>query len=177
MRPVIYGRGGMPDVQIDDIERALGFRLPSDFRYLLANMQDKGGVFFPWAQFDIRKYRERLDEILQGIEWSLERDFGWLDRWGEKPRIFSDALDFLREDFKSWPKLLPLHSHRFLVAEPCEPGNPVLSIKGTDIIYYGTDLAHYLLNEFVDHSYEDHVSSQTVRHIPIWSDYVERKFS
>jgi hypothetical protein len=43
----------------------------------------------------------------------------------------------------------------------------------TDIIYYGADLPHYLLNEFVDHAYALHTYAQTIRRIEIWNDFAE----
>ena len=48
-------------------------------------------------------------------------------------------------------------------------GNPVFSIKQTDIIYYGADLGHYLLNEFVDQDYALHTHAQEIRKIRTWS--------
>jgi hypothetical protein len=44
--------------------------------------------------------------------------------------------------------MIPVYSHRYLPAEPCEAGNPVLSIYQTDIIHYGYDLADYFAREF-----------------------------
>lgn len=58
-------------------------------------------------------------------------------------------------------------------AEPCRCGNPVFSIVQTDIIYYGANLAHSLLNEFVDRAYELHTHAQEIRKIRIWSYLAE----
>jgi hypothetical protein len=43
----------------------------------------------------------------------------------------------------------------------------------TDIIYYGANLAHSLLNEFVDRAYELHTHAQEIRKIRIWSYLAE----
>jgi hypothetical protein len=83
------------------------------------------------------------------------------------------ALNIARKDFETWPKLLPISGHRFLAAEPCRPGNPVFSIMQTDIIYYGADLAHYLVNEFIDHDYALHTNPQEIQKIRIWSYLAE----
>jgi hypothetical protein len=82
------------------------------------------------------------------------------------------AVETARKDFETWPKLLPISGHRYLAAEPCLSGNPVFSIMQTDIIYYGANLAHYLLNEFVDHDYMLHTHAQKIRKIDIWSDLI-----
>ncbi len=42
-----------------------------------------------------------------------------------------------------------LQSRRYLIAEPCRAGNPVLSVHQSDIIAYGRDLRDYLLHEFM----------------------------
>jgi hypothetical protein len=43
----------------------------------------------------------------------------------------------------------------------------------TDIIYYGADLAHYLLTEFVDQDYVLHTHVQDIQKIRIWSYLAE----
>jgi hypothetical protein len=91
----------------------------------------------------------------------------------KRPGTLSAGLDIARKDFVTWPKLLPIYGHRFLAAQPCRAGNPVFSIKQTDIIYYGADLPHYLLNEFIDHDYALHVRAQKIRRIVVWSDFAE----
>jgi hypothetical protein len=46
------------------------------------------------------------------------------------------------------PKLIPIVGHRFLPAEPCEAGNPVLSVwQMVDTIYYGCDLKDFIARE------------------------------
>ena len=173
MAPVIYGVPGLSSAEIVSIEAQLGFRLPADFVYLFQNLRDPGRVFFRWSDFQKRDYDDSIRWVLKGIESDIDHNKFWMDRWGTRPPTLSAALDIARKDFETWPKLLPIHSHRFLAAEPCHPGNPVFSIMQTDIIYYGADLAHYLLNEFVDHDYVLHTHAQEVRKIPIWSYLAE----
>lgn len=48
-----------------------------------------------------------------------------------------------------WPTLVPIYSHRFMPAAPAPDRAPVLSVHGSDIIFYGSDLLDYLRNEFV----------------------------
>ena len=80
----------------------------------------------------------------------------------------------MREDFKSWPRLVPVFGHRYLVVDPCEPGNPVFSIMQTDIIYYGTNLGEYLTYEFLTPN-TDKVYTTPEKHIPIWHDFAVRR--
>jgi hypothetical protein len=171
--PVVYGTRGLSSEQIASIEAQLGFRVPDDFAYLFRNLQDPGQVLFPWGDFDKRRYDESIAWILHGIEFDIEKSHLWLERWGRRPDTLSAALTIARDDFATWPKLLPIFGHRFLAAEPCCSGNLVLSIMQTDIIYYGADLAHYLLNEFVDRDYARHTRAHKIRRIEVWSDFAE----
>ena len=172
--PVLYGAPGLSAMDIASIETALGFRLPPDFVYLFQNLQDPGGVFFPWQNFDKRRYDESIAWVLHGIEFDIEHNGFWLERWGDKAQDLPAAVDIARRDFPAWPKLLPIFGHRFLAAEPCRGGNPVFSIMQTDIIYYGADLAHYLLHEFTPSGdrkdYLRHTYDQQIRRIDVWSD-------
>lgn len=168
--PVVYGVPGLSSVEIDSIEAQLGFRLPEDFVYLFQHLQDPGQVFFPWSNFRKQEYDDMIRRVLKGIEFDIDHNKFWLDRWGKRPASLSVALEIARKDFETWPKLLPVHSHRFLAAQPCRRGNPVFSIVQTDIIYYGADLAHYLVNEFIDHDYALHTHAQSIQRIPVWSD-------
>jgi hypothetical protein len=172
--PVSYSVPGLSPAEITSIEAQLGFRLPEDFAYLFQHLQDPGRVLFPWSNFKKEEYDEMIRWILHGIELAVEhKKKFWLKRWGQRPPSLFDALEIVRRDFESRPKLLPIYGHRFLAAEPFRCGNPVFSIMQTDIIYYGADLAHYLVNEFVDHDYALHTYKQKIQTIPIWSDLAE----
>jgi hypothetical protein len=172
--PVVYGKGGLSLTEIAKIQNELGFKLPDDFVYLLQNIKDEAAVLFPWSKFDKKQYDGQIAWVLKGIEFDVENNNLWIPRWGERPTDLSAALEIARNDFPSWPKLLPIYGHRFLAAEPCQAGNPVFSIMQSDIIYYAANLAHYLLNEFVDHDWDFHTNNQTIKRIDIWSDFAEQ---
>jgi hypothetical protein len=173
MMPVTYGVSGLSPAEIACIEAQLDFRLPEDFAYLFRHLRDPGRIFFPWSNFRKQEYDDSIRRVLQGIEFDIDHNKFWMDRWGKRPATLSAALDIARKDFETWPKLLPISGHRFLAAMPCRPGNPVFSIVQTDIIYYGADLAHYLVNEFIDHDYVLHTQAQEIRKIRIWSYLAE----
>ncbi|MGJ8562898.1 MAG: hypothetical protein ACSHXY_05045 [Alphaproteobacteria bacterium] len=165
-----YGSNGLAYNDIERMQKKLGFNLPPDFCFLLGNLKDPDEVLFPWASFDIQKYRDTIEWVISGIEFDIEHSDLWLPKWGERPQSLDTAKEIMRSDFKTWPKLLPIYGHRFLVAEPCLPGNPVFSIYQTDVICYGTNLAEYLLNEFVRQS-EASEDWTPNRKIPIWHDF------
>ena len=171
--PVIYGVPGLSSAEIASIETQLGFRVPEDFAYLFQNLRDPGRVLFPWSEFDKQIYDKSVEWVLHGIEFDIEKNHLWLERWGKRPDALPAALEIARNDFAAWPKLLPIYAHRFLAAEPCRSGNPVFSIMQTDIIYYGCDLPHYLLREFVDRDYATDTKAHSIRRIEVWSDFAE----
>lgn len=169
--PVIYGVPGLSPREFNAVEEQLGFRLPEDFRFLFGNLQDPGRVFFPWSNFKKDDYDGLIDWVWRGIAFDIEHGL-WLDRWGKRPAGLIDAQEVAKTDFDTWPRLLPIFGHRFLAAEPCRDGNPIFSIKQTDIIYYGSDLAHYLGNEFLANPR----SNGPVQQIEVWSDFAEGRY-
>jgi len=89
----IYGAPGLSPAQITSIEAQLGFRLPEDFVYLFQNVQDPGHVFFPWANFKKQAYDDRIRWILEGIEFDIDRNKFWMNRWGKRPTTLSAARE------------------------------------------------------------------------------------
>ncbi|GAB5457491.1 MAG: hypothetical protein Hens3KO_05210 [Henriciella sp.] len=167
-----YGVPGMTLSEIASVEAQLDFPLPSDLKFLLENVQDPGGVLFPWSDFSIERYQEMIDFVWRGISFDIEHNALWLEKWGQRPSDLTAAKALAKKDFQTWPRLLPIYGHRFLAADPCLPDNPVFSIMQTDIIYYGTNLADYLLREFCPG--RPLIMSEPLRRIPIWSDFAER---
>jgi len=107
-------------------------------------------VGFPNWLGDDGVIRERLARPLEGLEFDVERNELWLKEWGEKPSAVESRKRKLRAEFQKAPRLIPVIGHRYLLAQPCESGNPVLSVYQSDIVTYGSDLRSYLLNEFAD---------------------------
>jgi len=94
------------------------------------------------------------DEIKKYLEWPYEflledvmRDYIWLDSWGKKPEQNENKKKIFSNWFNNSPKLIPIYAHRFVISEPINSDNPVLSIYGHDTIIYGGNMRHYLINE------------------------------
>ena len=87
-----------------------------------------------------------------------------------KPESLDDAVAVACEAYGRAPTLIPIFSHRYLPATPCEAGNPVFSVYQTDIIYYGADLFDYLQNEFKGAFGRTKLElTRTPRERPFWS--------
>lgn len=169
--PPVYGAKGVSSSEMASIADQLGFTLPSDFKFLFENVSDPDGVLFPWSNFSIENYRNSIGRVWSGIAFDIEHNAVWLKRWGDKPDTLGEAKEIARRDFQNWPKLLPICGHRFLPAEPSLSDNPVFSIVQTDIIYYGMNLADYLVQEFCPPRPPS--DWELARRIPVWSDFSE----
>jgi hypothetical protein len=67
----------------------------------------------------------------------------------EGKKTLEEGKAQVRELIHNAPRLVPICGRRFMATEPHTCGQPVLSIfLGTDIIFYGHDLAHFLAEEF-----------------------------
>lgn len=91
-----------------------------------------------------------LERVVTGLLFDVENDVLWPESWGEKPGTAEEREQRVRALVAAAPKLIPIYTHRFLLGEPCEAGNPVFSIMQSDIIIYGADLRDYFLIEFAD---------------------------
>lgn len=168
-KTLVFGRKGISPNELDQIEEQLALKLPPDFRCLLENLHDPLEVFFPWNKFTLAEYQESIEWIISGIEFDIEHNSCWLSRWGTRPEDLTEAKMVMREDFKGWPRLVPIKGHRYLAVEPCLAGNPVFSIWQTDIICYGATLGEYLINEFVE-QIPNPAAWTPKRDIPIWQN-------
>ena len=94
------------------------------------------------------------NEIIKYLKWPYEfllddvlRKYIWLDSWGKR----SEQKEIKEKIFSNWfnnaPKLIPIHAHRFVISDPINSDNPILSIYGHDTIIYGGNMRHYLINE------------------------------
>ncbi|OQP44429.1 hypothetical protein A4H97_08595 [Niastella yeongjuensis] len=74
-----------------------------------------------------------------------------MNSWGLRSTNAEERISIFDELFKKAPKLVPVMGHRYQVADMSLEKRPVLSILGTDVVYYGSDFRYYLLNEIKDH--------------------------
>jgi hypothetical protein len=153
---------GLTDAEFDRIERDFGFTFADDHRaFLTAGLPvnsgippPEPGVYYthdrPWPD-----WRHDPAEVLlpfltwpaAGVLTSVERG-GWHPFWGSRPADHAIALEVAKARLAEVPVMVPLYGHRYLPAGRGSWGRAVLSMWGTDIIYYGNDLADYIAREF-----------------------------
>ena len=82
--------------------------------------------------------------VLFAVEW---RGF-WGAGWGARPSRMKDALRSANYHLARVPRLVPVHSNRYLPAGRGSHGSPVLSVYQADVTCCGTDLSTYIEREF-----------------------------
>jgi len=196
---------GLEPKKIDAIEARWNIRFPDDYRQFLSslNAPDRGAYHVGWADeppYDMQEGKDTatfydwnrdVDEIraalnwpLEGLLFSVEEDGFWMETWGPRPKKAGERREALSSLISKAPKLVPLVGHRYLLVQPLQAGNPVLSVYGPDIIYYANDLRHLLvleLSELLDlnyselaHTASDGFRSDAVAEIPFWGELILR---
>ncbi len=157
---------GLSEQEIVTIEQHYQVRFPPDYRLFLQVLHsvdrplvgarysdDKTMIpttapsFYNW-QTDTEAIQATYEWLVEGLVFDVQHADVWLPSWGAKPTTAEGQEARVRELVNAAPKLIPVFAHRYLLASPCEAGNPVLSISQSDIIIYGVDLHDYFLTEF-----------------------------
>ncbi len=164
--PNAWARGYAPE----DLQRAqhrYNLAFPPDLVALYLRKRPAEG--YDWREDDAA-IRRALAWPAEGLIFDVEHNALWLPQWGRRPTEPNARADIVRAAVARAPALIPLIAHRYLAAEPWEPGNPVFSIYQSDIIYYGADLGSYFNIELAGGK---RVSGGEKR-IRFWSDLVDR---
>jgi hypothetical protein len=177
---------GLTDAEFARIEDEHGFEFADDHRTFLAAGLPLNGRFEPeqgvshawkkpwpeWRGGDPAELREQLHWPVEGVVRAVESSGHWNSAWGARPDTPEAAVAVARRSLANAPRLVPIYAHRFLPAGRGTFGHPVLSLWGTDIIYYGADLVDYVNQEFEEPRPElpDNWSPQAT--VTFWRDYL-----
>ncbi|MFF4592934.1 hypothetical protein [Amycolatopsis sp. NPDC001319] len=181
----------LTDAEFARIEAEHGFEFADDHRAFLAAGLPMNSPFVPepdtwttwekpwpeWRDGDAAELRKQLDWPVDYLLWDIDKIGYWRPDWGTRPESLDAALQVARLALADVPRLVPVYAHRFLPAGRGTSGHPVLSVRGTDTIYFGTDLAEYIDREFEEPAPElpDDWSPQAT--VPFWRDYVAPPFT
>jgi hypothetical protein len=138
----------LTDEEVERVEHTFSFRFPPDLRALLQTALPVSSFAPNWRSAPIEALQEWLEWPLEGMRFDIENNAFWLEEWGPKPSELEEAFEIARAAVAEAPTLIPIFGHRYIPDEPQLAGNPVFSVYQTDIVYYGADLAHYLIDEF-----------------------------
>jgi hypothetical protein len=168
---------GLSDGELTAAEARVGCPFPPDLRSFLQSALPVGPSWPNWRQPDSEFIASRLGWAEQGMVFDLEHcPWWWPPPWGPRPADLVEAVAVAREQLRAVPKLVPLVGHRFLPAEPCEAGNPVLSVwQMVDSIYYGRDLHDFFVREDSEGLRRESVG--VVRPIRFWRGVIEEWYA
>lgn len=171
---------GLTIEELQQVEQTFGFYFPPDLRAFLHTELPVSDGFVPW-RWGLRNHSiahkiiERLEWPADGIVFDVIKGTFWHPQWGARPEGEQRREAIARQHLADYPKLIPIFSHRYLPELPYEPGNPVFSVWGSDIIYYGYDLFSYLVSEFNLHYPPSAQTPNTPKHVVFWSDFDKPK--
>lgn len=147
---------GLTEAEITAVEKRWNVPFPPDYRLFLSRLHapdrllagvfknDDGTLeldydhsFFNW-QADERVIQGCSDVLVDGLLWKKPEEV----KRAERPH--------LQKVVQAAPKLIPINGNRYLLAEPCQEGNPVLSIYGRDMIVFAANFRDYLIRELLN---------------------------
>ena len=176
---------GLTDAEFARIEREYGFVFADDHRAFLAvglpvhePRDDEPGVSYawerPWPDWrngDPAELRKQLNWPEEFLLEDVERGH-WQPAWGTRPDSVEAAIEHARSHLSGAPTMVPLYAHRFLPEGHGTFGHPVLSMRGSDVIYYGTDLLDYINQEFEEPRPERPEDWAPQATVPFWRNYL-----
>ena len=165
---------GLTAGELSAAEERCGCRFPPDHAAMLRACLPIGDKFPNWRDLGGSDLAQRLGWPARTIAEDVQSGV-WCEAWGTRPTVDADAACVAVASVNAAPRLIPLFGHRFLPCEPCEAGNAVLSVWGTDLCVYGDTLPAYLQREFIlpENAEPWHEYRPTWRRTWFWGDLVE----
>lgn len=160
---------GLTDAELETVENRFDFTFPPDLRRLLGIALPLGDRSWPdWRHGSDEDLAGRLAWPIDGILYDVEQNAFWHPEWPKRPPTKAAAVDLARGELRSVPRLVPVYGHRYMPTVPSQPGNAVLSVYQTDVIYYGSDLLDWFHHEF-----HQEPSGRRPMPVPFWSALME----
>ena len=126
--------------------------------------------FYNWRDFSAENISYIKNAIARPVETmeELAEEVEWCEDWGKEPEHVMDRTEEIRKRLQKAPILIPIYTHRYMpVIEAENP--PILSVHGTDIIYYGENLSDYFDVEFGVKKQKD-IAFERILLVPFWSE-------
>jgi hypothetical protein len=144
---------GLSDAEVIAIEAKFDIQFPPDLKRFFQLGLPVNDLFYNWRKgltddAIVATIQKRMNWPLEDVFISARNNGLWRPEWGNKPTDAEERVVIAQHHCLTYPKLIPICGHRYISSEPHENGNPVFSMHGMDIVYYGFDLATYFSNEF-----------------------------
>lgn len=166
---------GYSQSEIEDIQSRWKLRFPPDLIELMRQRRPLISDGFDWFKSSAEEIQRKLDWPYEGFLFDVRHNDLWWPEWGPKPISGAEQAATLSEVIAKAPKLIPLFGHRYLPETPFESGNPVFSVWQSDVIYYGENLADWILREETRLDAGRPIEPDfPPKEIPFWSETVRR---
>lgn len=175
----VHFDSGLTNYEVLQVETKFNFKFPPDLKLFLQTALPTSDRFVNWrlglkSKDETDKIIDRLGWPLEGMLFDLQSNEFWINSWGNKPDTYEEKERIAKEKYVTFPKLIPIYSHRYIPSQPSEEGNPVFSVHQMDIIFYGYDLATYFANEFSFKLPDEFkMLDKPKREIEFWSKWVD----
>jgi hypothetical protein len=169
---------GMNAEEMKAVESKFDIRFPPDLKEFLQIKIPISAGFVNWRQGlnsknDENEIIQRLNWPLDGMLFDIKENKFWLKDWGERPNTFEQQSKIVSENYKKYPKLIPIYYHRYIPSAPLEVENPIFSVYQMDIIYYGYNLSDYFAHELKFSLPVTFKIPKTHKYIEFWSDHID----
>ena len=161
---------GLSSSELKLIEEVYSIRFPKSLRDFLMLALPVSEGFYNWrddSAENISTIKKAIDEPKKTFN-ELAGEAEWCESWGDELGSVTEKATEVKKRLQKAPTLIPVYAHRYVpMVENDNP--PILSVHGTDVIYYGESLADYLEVEFGDKKQED-IAFDRIQPVPFWSE-------
>lgn len=161
---------GLSKEEICEIEEMYDLQFTNEWKEIYSILLPVSRGFYNWRNKNAENVVKIREAINSPISYILEEiwDVEWSEEWGKEPEIQSEREAAIKERIEKAPKLIPIYDHRYLASVDKEP-NPIFSISGLDIIYYGENLISYYEIEF-GMKKRSEMQYKNILPVEFWSD-------
>ena len=161
---------GLTKEEISVIETRYNICFPKSLRDFLMLALPVSDGFYNWrddSAENISTIKKAIARPMEALK-ELAEEAEWCEAWGKKPESVAEKGAEVKKRLQKAPILIPVYAHRYMPMVEAE-NPPVLSVHGTDVIYYGENLVDYLDVEFGGKKQQD-IAFECILPVPFWSE-------
>ena len=161
---------GLTFKEVAKIEDIYKISFPESLRDLLMEVLPVSEGFYNWRDVN----EDNVAFIKERINWPVTHIFSrtnevyWCDDWGNEPKNVHKRELVIKQHLENAPKLIPIYAHRYMPMI-ADKNPPIISVHGTDIIYYGENIEDYIAIEFGEKK-QCAIDFQNIRPIRFWTE-------
>lgn len=161
---------GLTREEISAIETRYNICFPKSLRDFLMLALPVSAGFYNWRDDSAENINTINNAIARPMEAlkELAEEAEWCERWGKELESVTEKAVEVKKRLQKAPILIPVYGHRYMPMVEAE-NPPVLSVHGTDVIYYGETLTDYFDVEFGSKKQQD-IAFECILSVPFWNE-------